>query len=275
MNVVFSDKATEIKENRKSVHLLTDELHVYSVLLSDYENNFNNLTSLLSEDEQMRAENFKFSKDQHLFVSARAILRCFLSLYVNTSPKNIKITYGLWGKPYLEGDQSLYFNVSHSKDYALYAFTRHYEVGIDLEYVEENFYSTDTHLCMFSPEEERYLEDVDIKDKNRAFYNLWVGKEAILKALGKGWMENGKTEDFLNIDFSNPASLKNFDNLKISYPFYFECIPGYMSSVFVKGPPLLLRYFSFEQQGFQRKLRDFLFDSVKKTGCWANNLLIN
>lgn len=247
MNAAFIPNRIKIRENRRGAYFLTeDEIHVYSTSLLDYEHNFNNLASLLSEDEQLRAKNFKFSKDQYLFISTRAILRCFLSSYVNISPKNIKITYGLWGKPYLEGDQSLYFNVSHSKDYALYAFTRNYEVGIDLEYVEENFYFTDTCLCMFSSEEKRYLEAVDIKDKNRAFYNLWVGKEAILKASGKGWAKNGKTEEFLNMDFLNPISLKNSDNLKISYPFYFECVPGYISSIFVKGPPLLLRYFSFE-----------------------------
>ncbi len=251
MKVDFIAENNEAGRDRgKTNSLAEDEIHICSASLLDYENELDYLTSILSEDERVRAKKFKFSKDEKLFILARGILRCLLASYLDTFPENIKIVYGLWGKPCLEEGSLLHFNVSHSGIHALYAFTCNYEVGVDLEYIDENINLKEVDLNMFSSIEQEYLKVSN--DKVQAFFNIWVGMEAILKTLGKGWLSSEQTIQSRNSNLLIHSLMNSPDNIKISYPVYFNCIPGYASAVFVDGPFLFLHHYKFNHHPLQK-----------------------
>lgn len=225
--------------------LSSDKVHIWAASLLDHEYNLEYFLSVLSEDEHKRARSFKFYKDMKQFVIARGILRCLLASYLDAVPQNMEIAYGLLGKPCIAGAQPpLYFNISHSGFHVLYAFTQKYEVGVDLECIDKNMDLENIVLSMFSPQEQAYWEALKPEEKKEGFFKVWVCKEAILKAIGKGWLETKKETSWIDINFlKNPQEL--ILTHKIEYPYYFNCIPGYASGLFVKGPPLHLRQYKY------------------------------
>ncbi len=94
-------------------------------------------SSLLSTEEMVRAERFRFLEHRQRFILSRGILRQILSQYLHQPAESISFTIGEQGKPYLQDNPiSLQFNLSHSADIAVYAFTLGNEIGVDIEKVD-------------------------------------------------------------------------------------------------------------------------------------------
>src|ERR1039458_3159098 len=95
------------------------------------------LDGLLSEEERARAARFYFEKDRRRYVAARGILRRLLAGYLSASPERLRFRYNGFGKPFLEhpDGSAIEFNVSHSQDAALFAFTRRRAIGVDIEQI--------------------------------------------------------------------------------------------------------------------------------------------
>lgn len=83
-----------------------------------------------------------------------------------------------YGKPYFKDKQN-YFNISHAGDIVICAFSENQNLGIDIEKKEEVTIG-DFHLMM-RPEE------IDETRNLHDFYSLWTQKEALIKAIGKGF----------------------------------------------------------------------------------------
>ena len=226
--------------------LKSDEVHIWSASLLENKNDIAYCISILSEDECERASSFRFFKDQKQFIITRAILRCLLSKYLQETPENIEIVYSLWGKPCLLQEKALYFNVSHSRNYALYAMTRSHEVGIDLVYIDKSLILEDMAGSIFSKPELTYWRNLDLEDRVNFFFTRWVSKEAFLKASGKGWLEDKEFEFNFKPDFRK----NNIDNEVIN-PYCFEYITGYASALFVNGALLRPSYYSWDQSRFK------------------------
>lgn len=134
-----------------------DEIHVWRAYLNQTQPRLSELWTWLSADERERAKRFYFRRDCDRYVAARGVLRDILSRYLGTAPDQIRFSYGEHGKPAL-GDEAagarLTFNLSHSREIALYAIAKSHAVGIDIEFVRED-YSGDAGVAerFFSPEE--------------------------------------------------------------------------------------------------------------------------
>jgi 4'-phosphopantetheinyl transferase len=151
---------------------------------------FEQLARLLSRDENQRALRFRFERDRNRFVVCRGILRELLGHYLQRDPEKIDFTYGPQGKPYLrrtngQTDGSVYFNVSHSSDLAIYALGLG-EVGVDLEFVRPIPEMQALVDQYFSAAERSGFGSVPADLKLKAFYSCWTRKEAYVKALGGG-----------------------------------------------------------------------------------------
>lgn len=164
----------------------THEVHIWRVALDDASNE-NDLLSLLNEDEKVRAQRFHFAHHRTRFIIARATLRKLLSLYLTINPSDIQFSYTEHEKPMLlfPANTHLQFNLSHSKNIAVYAFTYHYPVGIDIEKIKAD-YPQAVAERFFNPSELHTLNTLLSSEKLRAFYRLWSRKEAFVKAIGKG-----------------------------------------------------------------------------------------
>ena len=218
--------------------LESDVVHIWSAYFPDNEEDIPYFESVLSEDERHKVNSFRFLKNQRHYVISRGILRCLLGKYLGQKPQDIEILYGLWGKPCLSEEQSLYFNLSHSRDYVLYAMSSSYEVGVDLEYIDP-YLNLDTMASniLSSPQELEYWKTVNKEEKVKAFFKLWVCKEAFLKASGKGWLDRQHVLPLSVIAVLKRESKRNKLNQKMA-PYFFESIPAYASALFIEGPSL-------------------------------------
>lgn len=236
---------------KDSFLLNSGEVHIWSACLSENENEISYFTSLLSQDEKEKANQFRLSEDQKRYTISRGILRCLLGNYLRETPEEIEFLYGLWGKPCLQKEKNIFFNLSHSKDYALYAFAQGYEVGIDIEFINRNLELEEMARGIFSAEEFSFWNVLSSEEKRESFFKCWASKEAFLKSIGKGWLETKQTPTLFeaNTRASNNSKLKQNRKLledgMVTYPYCFEDIPNYASALFVEGPPVRPLYFSW------------------------------
>jgi 4'-phosphopantetheinyl transferase len=165
------------------------EAHVWRVRLDLDDVTLRGISESLSPDERARAGKFYFRADRERFVAARGALRAILSRYTGLAPRLIRFSYDRYGKPRLNcepGDGLLRFNVSHSKDLALYAVATGREVGVDLEYVRSDFASLEVAEHFFSRREVEALRALPPVERVAAFFDCWTRKEAYIKARGEG-----------------------------------------------------------------------------------------
>jgi len=80
----------------------------------------------------------------------------------------------------------LSFNVAHSHEIALFAFTPQGEVGVDVEYQRDLPDLAQVAERFFSARENEELQGLPADQQREAFYNCWTRKEAFIKALGDG-----------------------------------------------------------------------------------------
>ena len=88
--------------------------------------------------------------------------------------------YDEWGKPVTDGGYG--FNVAHAGSMVVCAGGADMQVGVDIEEVR----SVDETLYREYFTELEWGTIQSARDKTEAFYRMWVRKEAVLKALGKG-----------------------------------------------------------------------------------------
>lgn len=141
--------------------------------------------SLLSLDEQARANAMNHQEKRAHFVAARSALRWILSKYTGVAPSALPIIISAGGKPALDGDGALHFNVTHAQGTALIAVSR-VPVGIDLEFPRPLNQLDKLVENYFAPDEQRILATMAGDEKRQAFLAAWTRKEACLKATGEG-----------------------------------------------------------------------------------------
>ena len=135
--------------------------------------------------ELERTYRFKFEADQKRFSTARTTLRKLLGFYLDKDPLMIQFQQGEWGKPFVE-DSEIEFNVSHSGDYVLLAFSLGIPVGIDVEKLRGGVAGGEIAKRYFSQNEVDQLLSLPKSEQKQAFFNCWSRKEAMIKAIGKG-----------------------------------------------------------------------------------------
>jgi len=183
-----------------------NEVHVWRVWLNLPEARVAVLRKTLDEDELQRANRFRFPQHRRHFTVARGVLRMLLGRYLHRSPAEIAFEYNRYGKPFLKGGKSvpcaeespdciktdrdngmMEFNLSHSGEMALYAFSPDRKVGIDVEWTGRRIADREGIVKrFFSPREAEVLSGLPVHREKEAFFGCWTRKEAYIKARGKG-----------------------------------------------------------------------------------------
>lgn len=140
---------------------------------------------LLSIDEVHKANKFKFEKDRNCYIISRGILRILLGKYLEKHPKNIIFQYSQYGKPSLNSNTTLNFNISHSGNTTVFGFVNDLEIGVDVEKIKIDFDVLDLAKNFFSQREIKSLESRP-EQLYKSFYRCWTRKEAFIKAKGSG-----------------------------------------------------------------------------------------
>jgi len=168
--------------------LPANEIHIWEVKLA-HTPDIDQCLEGLSPDEALRAASTLSDAYRTQFVQTRLILRELLGRYLQKAPSDISFKYSEHGKPLLIGPNHfrLEFNVSHTKDIALLAFTCGRQIGIDIELLDRIGDWRPLAHSSFSPAERAALEMLPDADRCHALTRGWVRKEAYTKARGKGF----------------------------------------------------------------------------------------
>lgn len=122
--------------------------------------------------------------DRLRYAGTRAALRQILAQEYGLPP-TLKMVRNAFGKPMLADAPGLEFNVSHSGARALIAVSRAGQVGVDVEkMVPLQLAGLAELVC--TPLERAGLARLPVAAQHAEFFRLWVGKEAVLKAVGVG-----------------------------------------------------------------------------------------
>ncbi len=162
-----------------------EEVHVWRVDVRAARNSASP-HRLLSEDERRNAESFLFEEDRERFAVTRCALRVLLGRYLDLEPEHLTFRHGPNGKPRLDREIGLRFNVSHSGTLALIALARGREVGVDVERVRSVSGLETIAGRHFSERESAMLRSLPEGARTQAFFALWTREEARLKAGGEG-----------------------------------------------------------------------------------------
>ncbi|GKT33861.1 4'-phosphopantetheinyl transferase superfamily protein, partial [Aduncisulcus paluster] len=110
-------------------------------------------------------------------MSFRIFLRCLLSLYIGSGPQEVCFSYNDYGKPEL-GSENVFFNISHSGDLAVAAFSGCNELGVDIERVKPVPEAVEITRNSFSHIETCWISAVDGPELVKRFLRCWVIREA-------------------------------------------------------------------------------------------------
>ncbi len=171
------------------LHLPQGEIHLWKAITGAFSSRINELERFLDKNEIGRAKRFHFQEDGNRFVVAHGILRKILGRYMDLSPCRISFRIASGGKPELDARKNpaaLFFNISHSCDQIVFAFSRSHRVGVDVERIRPLPEFRAILHGHFHPEEAAAIQRLPASEQRQAFFQLWTGKEAFVKGTGEG-----------------------------------------------------------------------------------------
>jgi 4'-phosphopantetheinyl transferase len=173
------------------------------------------MRSQLLIDEQTRADRYVNPKDANRYIVGRFAMRCELARYLNTNAQNLKFGMNRNGKPFLEQFSECKFNLSHSAGLGVLAVVQQPSnlpyptdmmIGVDVEWQKSLIDETSLFSHCLSAAELLRVNQLIGPDRLDAFFEIWVRKEASLKALGLGFTVGPASFDS---GWSNAIGLKS------------------------------------------------------------------
>lgn len=182
------EQRKHLSDDRFTMPRVLQDSLIYRINLTIPENRFEKAFSILSAQERKRADRYQVEAPRRQFIACRAALRVLLSQYIGCPPAEIQLTSGRFGKPYLKAakeGQSFHFNVSHSADLGLIGLSQS-PIGVDLEQITPRIQARSLVSMVLSPQETALWRQLSPSLHQEQIVNLWVCKEAFLKAVGLG-----------------------------------------------------------------------------------------
>lgn len=142
--------------------------------------------ALLTEEELARVARFKFERHQWEALTTRALVRTALSCYRPVAPGDWRFTANAQGKPTVEPECGVRFNLSNSVGLVVCLVAEDADVGVDVESHERAGEILKLAPEVFSAREQMQLESLPEAEKLDQALSLWTLKEAYIKARGLG-----------------------------------------------------------------------------------------
>jgi 4'-phosphopantetheinyl transferase len=140
----------------------------------------------LDPQESVRLGRFHFEVHRREFLYGRALTRFVLSHYLEVGPGEVRFSKSEFGKPRVDGNDFIHFNLSHSRGISVLALSLTGPVGVDLEKIDTANDGVGIAERYFSRAELRYLLQLSADRRPDMFFALWALKESFIKATGKG-----------------------------------------------------------------------------------------
>lgn len=187
INKVDSEVSLSIDE----LYLLPDFSKKFQdVFLDISDNTIFSLYQFLNQDERNLVP--KNTLLSNTFIVSRVLLKFCLARVLNTDVASINFIYGPFGKPYVNFD-GVFFNTSKRKNFFSILISSR-ECGVDIEIPTPINIDIVSHHFFTANEQYVISQQANIRNKSLKFYDIWVRKESIIKALG------GQLSDIVNFD---------------------------------------------------------------------------
>lgn len=141
---------------------------------------------LLSEEEHERWQAFRFERHRREYLATHALARTALSHSSSLSPEAWRFTLNAHGKPSVDPECGLRFNLSNSPGLVVCLIGERMEVGVDVEPRTRAQSIAEVAAKMFSTKELAQLDALRAVQRPERCLRLWTLKEAYLKARGMG-----------------------------------------------------------------------------------------
>jgi 4'-phosphopantetheinyl transferase len=169
-----------------------DNLHIWIIDLNDQLlNQAVDDFSIYSENEILRYKNLIYLEDKNRYLTSRFLLRNILSKITNIASCDLVFKKNNYNKPYLSDSTAnlVNFNISHSGN-KLAIIIGNDEVGIDIEYLNNNINITILADLVFSQYEATINRATPRAERLKFFYKIWTRKEALFKCIATGINNN-------------------------------------------------------------------------------------
>ena len=212
-----------------------DCLEVWRTPLPAAEDELETMRAWLSHGERAHADRISTPRLRKDAVASRGILRLVLGRYLQVSPADVVLVQSSTGKPALSPahGSTLRFNVSHSGDVLILAMANGREVGVDVEEIRPLDDLDALARRFLSPRQYQEVSRLPREERVPAVYELWVAKEAWLKAHGFGL-----SVDPRDLDFSAKRLNDSFRLIRQNVPSIIRLVsilPGYACAVTATG----------------------------------------
>ncbi|HTB71368.1 MAG TPA: hypothetical protein VK707_10330 [Solirubrobacteraceae bacterium] len=154
------------------------------------------VTDALSDAERERAARLLDERARLRWSRSRGLLRALLGRYLQIEPGAVELRSGPHGKPELAeprdgGRPALFFNLSHSRELALFAFTRAAPIGVDVQFARSGAHARAADRVALArralgEQAALGLAALAADAREREFVRLWTRHEAELKRRGTG-----------------------------------------------------------------------------------------
>ena len=169
--------------NPKGLLLSQNQIDIWLLFCPAPYDLIDHILPFLADEEIHRMNKYYFRRDQIKFAISRYHLKELLGKYLDQTSKNIVIEYRKYSKPFIgaKHHSHIKFNISHSGEMFIYAFSLDQDIGIDIEKYNANVDVMKISKKYFSKEEKKILYTAEKKSIFNLFYNIWTCKEAYLK----------------------------------------------------------------------------------------------
>ena len=155
-----------------------------SLAASDDE--FARVSAWLAPQEHARAARYGRESLRRRYIIGRASLRWVLSRSLGVSPAAVPIVRGARGRPQLERQSALDFNISHTEGMALIGIAQGSRIGVDVEHAEREVNADGLARKFLVASEQATIRSLDETARRMRFLRYWTCKEAMSKATGDG-----------------------------------------------------------------------------------------
>ena len=167
--------------------IMEGDVHVWRASLQVNDAAFLACQKSLSPEEKARANRFYSEQHGRRFSVGRGALRSLLSRYTGVPAAEVEFEYTANGKPSVRHPKTpIRFNLSHSGDLCVIAFSATTELGVDIEESERRLEALEISERFFTPEEHAAIQNGEDSKRVETFLRFWTAKEAVMKGAGLG-----------------------------------------------------------------------------------------
>lgn len=216
-------------------NLLDSRIDLWLTNLNLSHDVINKFEGYLDKADTGQIKKLKFEYLKKRAIITKGLLRLLIGNYLNLNPAELVFAYNEFGKPFINDNlNELQFNISHSDDMAVFAFSRSGEIGADIEKVKVIDDMQGVMNICFTGYEKDWFNDINAESRVESFYKVWTIKEAFIKAIGRGFSFDPKDVELTN-ESGNQMLIRKINSNEFAGKKYrvktIDGIPGYIISL--------------------------------------------